>query len=255
MTKESVMMMSRVAAYSSLLIAAGVSAACKGSPPQKAPPPTPVRVATASRIDAPVEVQASGVVEPMQTVSVTTQVTGSLLEVRFHEGDYVTKNEILFRIDPRPMQAAVDQARANLQRDQAQAAAAKNDDLRYAKLAKMGYVSQSQADQMHATALAQASSVLADEAALRSAEVNLGFTTIRAPIDGRTGSLLVRQGNNVNPSSGPLVVINQISPVLVRFPVLQQDFGPMQAAVGMHPLPVRATSGDSTQTTELGTLD
>src|SRR5581483_1947210 len=171
------------------------------------------------------------------------------------EGDVVRAGQVLFRIDPRPLQAAVDQARATLARDEAQAEAGRKDDERYAKLADMGYVSRSQADQMHATAKAQAATVAADQAALRSAEVDLGFATIRAPIAGRTGSLLVRRGNNVSPGSTALVVINQISPVLVRFPVLSQDFEPLQRAVETHPVTVHASSTDSLQTNEIGKLD
>lgn len=234
--------------------AIAVAAACKGGQSNRAPQATPVRVSPASRIDAPVTVSASGVVEPMQTVAVTTQVSGSLLNVLFREGDFVQKGQRLFQIDPRPLQAAVDQSTATLNRDQAQAAAAARDDARYKQLADTGYVSRSQSDQMHATALAAAATVRADQAALRAAQVNLGFTTIRAPIAGRTGGLLVRMGNNVSPNGGPLVVINQLNPVLVRFPVLEQDFAPMQSAVAQHALPVTAASNDSTQAIEHGTL-
>jgi membrane fusion protein, multidrug efflux system len=230
------------------------AAACGKSAAARKPPSTPVRVATATRINAPVTVLASGVVEPMQTVAVTTQVSGTLVDVLFTEGQFVAKGQPLFRIDPRPLQAAVDQARAALTRDAAQAEAARRDDGRYKTLADMGYVSRSQSDQMHATSQAQAATVQADRAALRAAQVNLGFATVRAPIAGRTGSLLMRRGNNVSPNGGPLVVINQLSPVLVRFPVLESDFPAMQAAVAAHPLPVTAASSDSTQVAEQGQL-
>ena len=236
------------------LVIAVASGGCKGAAPARKQPSTPVRVARATLIDAPVNLMASGIVEPKQTVAVTTQVSGSLQDVLFNEGDFVQAGQVLFRIDPRPLEAALDQARATLARDVAQAAAGARDDERYRKLADMGYVSRSQADQMHATALAQAATVRADQAAVRSAEVNYGFTTIRAPIAGRTGALLVRRGNNVSPGGGPLVVINQLSPVLVRFPVLEQDFDPLQSAVATHPLPVTAVSSDSTQATEHGQL-
>jgi len=227
---------------------------CSSAPAKKGPPATPVRVATATLVNAPIDILASGVVEPMQTVAVTAQVSGSLLSSAFKEGDFVQKGQVLFHIDPRPLDAAVDQARAALARDEAQAEAARRDDERYKKLADMGYVSRSQSDQAHATAVAQAATAQADRAALRSAEVNLGFATIRAPIAGRTGSLLVRPGNNVGPSTGPLVVINQLSPVLVRFPVLEQDFDGLQRAVAAHPLVVTANASDSTPTSERGQL-
>jgi membrane fusion protein, multidrug efflux system len=229
-------------------------ASCKGAAPKKPAPATPVRIASVARIDAPVNILASGVVEPVQTVSVTTQVTGSLLDVLFKEGDFVQAGQLMFRIDPRPLAAAVDQAKAVLARDEAQAEAGRKDDDRYKKLADMGYVSRSQADQFHATAQAQTATVAADQAALRSAEVSLGFTAIRAPISGRTGSLLVRRGNNVSPGGGPLVVINQISPVLVRFPVLDQDFAAVQRAVAVHPLHVKAVASDSSLASDDGEL-
>jgi multidrug efflux system membrane fusion protein len=236
------------------LVAIGTVAACHSDQPARKPSATPVRVAAATRIDAPVTLSASGVVEPMQTVAVTTQVTGTLLDVLFREGETVKAGQVLFRIDPRPLQASLDQARATLARDEAQADAGRRDDVRYQTLAAKGYVSRSQADQVHATALAQQATVEADRAALRSATVSLGYATIRAPISGRTGSLLVRRGNIANPGSGPLVVINQLRPVLVRFPVADQDFPAVQRALGTHPLAVTATVNDSTQATEHGQL-
>ena len=239
-----------VAALAAAILAGG----CHSSQKPRQAPATPVRVAAASRIDAPVTLAASGVVEPMQTVAVTTQVTGTLQDVLFREGEYVDAGRVLFHIDPRPLQAVVDQARATLGRDEAQATAGQRDDVRYQTLAAKGFVSRSQADQIHATALAQQATVEADRAALRAAQVNLGYATIRAPISGRTGGLLMRRGNIVSPSSGPLVVINQIRPVLVRFPISDQDFPSVQRAIALHPLPVIASSSDSTQAAEHGTL-
>ena len=214
----------------------------------------PVRVSAAVRMDAPITITASGVVDPMQTVAVTAQVAGALHDVLFQEGQFVQKGQVLFRIDPRPLQAAVDQARATLMRDRAQAEAARANDVRYQTLAKQDYVAKEQADQVHATALAQAAVVAADEAALRAAEVNLGYSTIRAPIAGRTGSLLVRNGNVVGPTSGALVIINQLQPILVRFPVLSQDLPLLQRALASRTLEVTATKSDSGNATERGEL-
>jgi membrane fusion protein, multidrug efflux system len=228
--------------------------ACHSDQPARKPAGTPVRVAATARIDAPVNLSASGVVEPMQTVAVTSQVSGTLQDVLFREGETVQAGKVLFRIDARPLQASLDQARATLARDEAQADAGRRDDARYQALASKGYVSRSQADQVHATALAQQATVEADRAVLRSATVSLGYATIRAPITGRTGSLLVRRGNIVTPAGGPLVVINQLRPVLVRFPVADQDFPSVQRALATHPLPVIATVSDSTQASERGQL-
>lgn len=243
--------------YMQLAAAAGafaLAAGCSSSKKPAKPPATPVRVAPVARINAPINLAASGVVEPMQTVAVTTQVTGALEDILFREGETVTAGQLLFRIDPRPLEAALDQARATLARDAAQAAAGRADDIRYQTLAGKGYVSRSQADQIHATALAQAATIEADRAALRAAVVNLGFATIRAPITGRTGSLQFRKGNIVSPASGALVVINQLRPVLVRFPVSDQDFPAVKQALASHPLPVTATPSDTTQASEHGQL-
>jgi len=241
-------------AYRLATLAALSAAACTKSNAARPPASTPVRVAKAVRINAPISLAASGVVEPIQTVAVTSLVTGVLFDVAFHEGDFVKTGDVLFHIDPRPLEAEVDQARANLAKDEAQLTAARNDDARYQTLAGKGYVTQSDADQHHATALATAAAVNADRATLRGALLNLEHATIRSPISGRTGSLIVRPGNVVSPTGGPLVVINQLKPVLVRFPVTDQQFPAVQRAVAMHPLLVRAASKDSTDTPETGQL-
>jgi multidrug efflux system membrane fusion protein len=241
-------------AAAAALTAALALAACHDPAPPRGRPPVAVRVVSARRIDAPVTLTASGVVEPFQTVAVTAQVTGALQRVAFEEGAAVTAGQLLFRIDPRPFQATVDQIGADLARDRAQAEAGRRDDVRYRELAARGYVSREQADQVHATALAQAATVAADSAALRAARLDLAYATIRAPISGRTGSILVRPGNVVSPSSGPLVVIDQLRPVRIRFPILQQDIGALRAAAARHPLRVAAVPGDTSAAPEIGTL-
>jgi multidrug efflux system membrane fusion protein len=238
-----------------VVITALLLAACNSkSNTGRAQPGTPVRVAAATRINAPISIGASGVVEPMQTVAVTTLVTGTLLDVAFPEGASVTAGQVLFHIDPRPLEAAVDQSRAALARDEAQLTAAQHDDARYQTLATKGYVTQSDADQHHAAALADSATVNADRAALRAGLIALEQATIHAPISGRTGSLIVRPGNIVSPGSGPLVVINQLRPVLVRFPVPDQQFAAVQRAVAAHPLLVTAAAKDSGDVAELGKL-
>ncbi|HSU13264.1 efflux RND transporter periplasmic adaptor subunit [Longimicrobium sp.] len=217
-------------------------------------PPTAVRVAVARIIDAPVTVTASGVVDPMQTVAVQSQVSGTLQSVEFTEGSFVRPGQVLFRIDPRPLMAAAAQARAALARDEAQAEAARRNDTRYQTLVRQDYVAREEADQVHAAALAASATVEADRAALAAAEVNLSYATIRAPIAGKTGAMLVRAGNLVGPSTGPLVVINQLSPVQVRFPVLSQDLPLLQSAVAQRALEVTAVRSDSGAVTETGTL-
>ena len=237
----------------SLVLALALLGACSAPPPTKAPP-VPVKIASAVQVAAPVVVVANGMVEPMQTVAVQAQVGGTLQDVTFHEGDEVAADQVLFRIDPRPYQASLRQAEASLARSQAQADNAKRDADRYRTLAEQDYVTKSQADQAVAAAAAAAATVEADRAAVETARLNLGYTTIRAPIAGRTGSLLVRQGNLVRPNADPLVVINQLRPILVRFPVLQRDFPALHRKAAERSLEVRVATVDSVTIPETGAL-
>lgn len=200
-----------------------LAAACKGGEESQGPParpPVPVVVAAAVRGTVPVTFTSNGTVEPVQTVDVQPQVGGPITAVRFAEGDEVRAGQVLFELDPRPARAAVAQAEAVLARDRASAVAARADAERFGRLVAQGYVTQSQASQQQAAAEALDATVAADRAAVQAARLNLGFTTIRAPISGKTGSLNVRLGNVVRaPNAVPLVTINAVSPVLVRFPV------------------------------------
>jgi multidrug efflux system membrane fusion protein len=201
---------------------------CSKSASQRQPP-VPVVVTTAKRSTIPYVVPANGVAEPMQTVAVESQVNGILNRVTFAEGQSVQVGQVLFEIDSRPYVAVLDQARAQLDRDEAMAANAVRDAARYAALVKQGYVTSSQADQAQATAASAAATVAADKANVQKAALDVANCTIRAPISGRSGSLLVRQGNLVKANSNPpLVVINQIQPILVRFSVPQSQFPDIQ---------------------------
>jgi multidrug efflux system membrane fusion protein len=228
-------------------------AACTSKAPEQSPS-VPVAVAPAVRIDAPALLAANGVVEPVQTVAVEAQVGGTLTEVSFQEGDEVTEGQVLFRIDARPFQAALRQAQGALARDHAQALNAQRDAERYKALVAKDYVTQSQAEQAQAQATSMSATLQSDSAAVENARLNLEYTTIRAPIGGRTGSLLVRRGNLVKPSAGPLVVINELQPILVRFPVTGRDFLALRRRVASGPVPVRVTASDSTVLPEQGSL-
>jgi len=228
-------------------------AACTSKAPERSQS-VPVSVAPAVRIDAPALVAANGVVEPVQTVAVEAQVGGTLTEVSFQEGDEVAEGQVLFRIDARPFQAALRQAQGALARDHAQALNAQRDAERYKALVAKDYVTQSQAEQAQAQATSMSATLQSDSAAVENARLNLEYTTIRAPIGGRTGSLLVRRGNLVKPSAGPLVVINELQPILVRFPVTGRDFLALRRRVASGPVPVRVTASDSTVLPEQGSL-
>jgi multidrug efflux system membrane fusion protein len=240
---------------SAVTVALVAIAACsKKDPPRQ--PTVPVSVTTVKRATIPYVVSANGVAEPMQTVAVEAQVTGILNQVTFSEGASVQAGQVLFQIDPRQYVAALDQARAQLARDEATASNARRDAARYAALVKEGYVTSSQADQAEATAASAAATVAADRAAVSSAAINVANTTIRAPISGKTGSLLVRQGNLVRSTSQPpLVVINQIQPILVRFAVPQSQLPDIQRYYrGGNALQVRASASEGSGVPLDGTL-
>src|SRR5438876_6168221 len=206
------------------LLAAGCSRKGPGGPPR-----VPVTIARAEQRPIPFEITATGTVEPLQTASVQAQVTGILTAVAFHEGDDVAAGQLLFQIDPRPFQAALAQARGMLGRDVAQAQNAQLEADRYGELVKQDYVTKQDYDERRANADALRASVRADSAAVTNAQLNLEWAAIRAPIPGRTGRLLLRAGNLVRANSAdPLVVINQIHPILVRFAVPQQSLGDLQ---------------------------
>src|SRR6184192_2914153 len=200
----------------------------------------PVTVARAEQRAVPFEIPSRNATRVSTPVSVQSQVTGVLTRVAFREGDDVEAGEMLFQIDPRPFQAALDQARAMLARDQAQARSAVLDAQRYAELVKQDYVTKSDYEAKRAAAEALQAVVRADSAAVANAELNLEWARIRAPIAGRTGRLLVREGNLVRANAAdPLVVINLIRPILVRFAVPQKYLGDIQR-YRQHRLPVFA---------------
>jgi multidrug efflux system membrane fusion protein len=236
------------------LVAWVVAACSKSDPPRQ--PSVPVSVTTVKRTSVPYVVTANGVAEPMQTVAVEAQVNGLLNRVTFAEGQPVQAGQILFEIDSRPYVAVLEQARAQLVRDEAQAANARRDAARYAALVKEGYVTGSQADQAEATAASAAATVAADRANVSKAALDVANSTIRAPISGRTGSLLVRQGNLVKANSNPpLVVINQIQPILVRFAIPQSQLPDIQKYYrGGNALQVRATPSEGSGVPLMGTL-
>jgi multidrug efflux system membrane fusion protein len=207
------------------------------------PPPVPVTLAAVERQAVPFELLATGTVEPLQTVSVQAQVSGPIVRVAFREGQDVEKGQVLFQIDPRPFQAALSRAEAILERDKAQEANARQEAARYSELAKQEYVTAQQYDQSRTAAAAAAATLGASQADLAEARLNLQYATIRAPIAGRTGSLRVREGNLVRETEGtPLVTINQIRPILVRFAVPAANL-PMIQERRTEKLVVRAEPG------------
>jgi multidrug efflux system membrane fusion protein len=188
-------------------------------------PPVAVTAGVSETKNVPIDLRAVGSVEAWTTVEITPQVGGNLLAVRFNEGEDVKKGEVLFEIDPSIYRAALNQALANLARDTATASSAEADAERYAGLVDKGYVTKQQAGDMATAAAAARATVRADSALVENARLDLGHCTVRAPISGRTGSLLVHAGNLVKANGDqPLVVINQIAPVRVAFSVPEGQF-------------------------------
>ena len=232
----------------------------------------PVLVAKAVQKDVPVEIQVIGNVEAYSTISVKAQLGGQLTNVNFREGDFVKKGDLLFTIDQRPFQAAVSQAeanhakdvaalgqaKANLARDTAQARYVSAQAGRYQKLFEGGIVSKDQAEQFSANADVSAQAVAADQAAISSAEaaiastsamlenakVQLSYTEIRSPIDGRTGNLNVKAGNVVTANSMDLMTINQVEPIYVTFAVPEAQLTAIKRFMAGGKLPVRAKPQD-----------
>jgi multidrug efflux system membrane fusion protein len=227
------------------------ASACSKKQEQRARPAVPVSITKVKKADVPYTIEANGVVIPNQAAAVTSQVEGIVQRVAFREGQDVVKGQVLFQIDARPYQAAYRQAAANLARDRANAENAQREAQRYATLAQQDYVTREQADQQRANAAATAASMAATEAAVSTARFNLDNTTVRAPISGRTGALLVREGNVVHASGAtPLVVINQVSPLLVRFAIPATQLPLLQRYGSAGGLTVVATASSGATTVD-----
>jgi membrane fusion protein, multidrug efflux system len=243
----------------------------------------PVTVAISQAKDVPVEVQVIGHVEAYSTISVKAQVTGELTKAYFQEGDYVKKGDLLFTIDRRPLEAALNQAianaardeaalgsvKANLARDTAQAAFADSQAKRWAQLFREKVVSREQSEQYSTTAAAAAQAVEADKAAIASAtasigatkaavenaRVQLGYTEMKSPINGRTGNFVVKPGNIVMANSMELCTINQVEPIYVTFGVPESQLPAVKQYMAQGKLQVRAQpQDDATAPPEVGDL-
>lgn len=205
--------------------------------PAPADKTVPVRVSTVERRRMAVVEHTVGTIVAATTVQVTARVEGTLESAAFKEGSFVQRGDLLFQIDPRPFQAAVDQASATLQRDQALLENARRDLGRYQDLYRRHTISAQLHDTSSTNVAVLAATVAADKATLELARINLGYTRIRSPIDGKTGPLLVQPGNMVAAASGtPLVTIAQIQPVKLSFNLPQSDLPRIHARLESHPI-------------------
>jgi multidrug efflux system membrane fusion protein len=207
----------------------------------------PVTVAVAEAKDVPVYIRGLGTVQAYKTVSVKTRVDGQIVKVDFHEGQDVKEGDLLFQIDPRPYQAALDRAAAAKQRDEAQLEGAQLDLERYGKLIGSGYQSRQSYDQQKATVDGLKAAISGDQAAIDTAKLNLVYAEVRAPIDGRTGQRLVDLGNLVQTSQNTtLVSITQIKPIFVNFTVPQYANHNLRKTQAKEALTAYAYSADDT---------
>ena len=264
-----------VAAWAALLAAAWLLAACSRGTPERAdaksprrPDAVPVTVAPVVEKAVPVQLGAIGNVQAYSTVTVRPQINGQIFRVHFREGQDVRRGELLFTIDPRPSEAALAQARAtmerdaaqekfaeaNLARDLAQLENARVTDRRYAQLLAEGGLAREQSDQAHTNAEAleatvradraavdnAQATVRADRAAVESARLQLEYTAIRSPMDGRTGTILAQLGNILKANETALVVINQVRPISVAFAVPEQDLPRIRTHLAAGDLTVEA---------------
>lgn len=251
---------------------------CKSSNGHAAgpPPPVPVTVATADLQNAPLEIRVVGSVEASSKVEIKSQVAGQLVKVHFREGQDVKQGDLLLEIDPEPYREAVRQAEAAVERDRAQlqqaefalekdivqAKSAEADAARFAALMKEKVASEQQELQYRTNAetLKQAvrvdqaaiesarASLKVDEAALAKARLDLGYCSIRSPISGRAGNLLVHAGNLVKANDAALVVINRIQPVFVNFNVPEKHLETIRRLSARRRLPVEAVPRDHPST-------
>ena len=254
----------------------------KGAPGGRGGANVPVTVTNVAQQDVPVEIQVVGNVEAYATVTVRAQATGELTKVLVKEGDYVKSGDLLFTIDRRPTEATLAQTQANLAkqaavlaqlqaqmaRDQAQSQYAQNQAERYSKLFKEGVISKDQTEQTSASASVSTQTVLADAAAVESAKadmnatraaienvrVTLSYTEIRAPLSGRTGALLVKQGSLINAGSMDLITINQVTPIFVTFSVPESNLTEIKKYMARGNLGVYAKPQEEEGPAERGVL-
>ena len=233
-----------------------------GSAPQRragrfaAEGPVPVLVAAAARADVPVYLDAVGTIKALNTVTVRPQVDGKLLSVNFKEGDDVKKGDLLAKIDPVIYQAQLAQAMAKKAQDEAQLANSKIDLDRYERLSATAAINKQQADTQRALVAQNTALVQADQAAVDNAQAMLGYTTITAPIDGRTGIRMVDEGNYIRAADtgSSIVVITQLQPISVLFNLPQQDLSQVNAAFDKAPLNVDAQRSDNNAVIDHGVL-
>ena len=218
-------------------------------------PSVPVTTTTAVRRDVPVWLRGLGTVQANYAVQLRPRVDGTLTQVPVKEGQDVKKGDLLAVIDPRPYQAALDGALAKKQQDQAQLANAQADLARYSSLVRQDFASRQQLETQQATVKQMSAAILGDEAQVEMAQLNLSFSYITAPFDGRIGLRNIDPGNVVHSAeAAPILSMTQIQPIAVTFTLPQDNFPSIMRAMEQHPLDVVVYGSDNKTELDRGVL-
>jgi len=248
----------RRAASASVLVASVALTLTVAACAKKAAAPVaetvPVRIGQVVQKPVALQIRNVGTVQAYTAVAVRALVAGEIMQVHFREGQDVGKGDLLFTIDPRPYQAALAQAEAALARDRAQEANAAADAQRYEDLVAKDYVTRQQYDGVIANQKALGATVRSDEAALERARLDLAYCSIRSPIDGRTGAVMVQVGNIVKSNDATLVAINQVVPIYVSFAVPERDLAEIRKRQAQGKLTVQAEDAATNQPISRGEL-
>lgn len=218
------------------------------------PPPVPVEVATVEARSIPVEMLTIGTVEPMATVQLKSKVSGEILKVLFADGAQVEAGEVLFQIDPRPFDAALKRAAANLAITQSTLSNANEQAERYTTLIKRGVASKEQFSQYLSTAESQKAELEARQADVDQAKLSLDWTQVQAPISGRAGAALLKAGNIVLANTEVLTVINQMQPIYVAFSLPESSLATIRQWMSKEKPVVTARHPDTGEVLSTGEL-
>jgi multidrug efflux system membrane fusion protein len=241
--------------FSALLLIPVLIASCSSGKAEKAKPlGIPVSVGAVVSKNVPFQIIAIGNVEAYNTISVKAMINGEIIAVHFKEGQYVNKGDLLYKIDPRPYEAALRQAQANLARDTAQAKKAREDVKRYKYLIQEELVPVKDYDQIIANDEALDATLKADAAFVETNRLQLEYTSIRSPISGIAGNILVNTGNVVKANDVPLVTVNQVNPIYVTFAVPEKTLSEIKKRMAAGKLQVQAVIPGQEKNPETGVL-
>ena len=233
----------------------GAGIRAQDAKPARATPDIPVSVATVTQQTVAVRIQAIGNAEAYATVALKARVDGQIVEVNFKEGQEVRKGAVLFKIDSRPFEATLRQAEANLMRDTAQKEQTRSQERRYQELLQKNFVSKEAYAQIRTNADSAEAVALASRAAVENAKLQLEYCTIRSPIDGFVGKVMLQMGNMARANdANPLVIINQVQPIYVNFAIPEQRLSAVREQMAKGRLSVEVLPPNSDKPAATGTL-